>query len=71
MRTLLVSAAITREPNRYALVQTVAQGTRALHGPHTRIADTINEALRILALPQKHLPARNTPNGSIAGRNAA
>lgn len=71
MRTELVSAALAYEPNRYALMQTVALGTRALHRPHTRIPDTINEAFRLLAMPRKKAPARNAPQRPAARHNAA
>ena len=61
MRTGLVSAALAREPNRYALMQAAAQGARMLHRPHTRIPDTINDALRFLAMPRKKGFARRAP----------
>lgn len=71
MRTELVSAALGREPNRYALMQAAAQATRMLHRPNTRIPDTINDALRFLAMPQKKASARSAPQRSAARRNAA
>lgn len=61
MRTELVSAALAREPNRYALMQAAAQGACMLHRSHTRIPDTINDALRFLAMPRKKGFARRAP----------
>lgn len=71
MRTELVSAALAREPNRYALVQAAAKGARVLHRPHTRIPDTIDDAFRILAMPQKKAPVRAPLQRSVKRRNAA
>ena len=45
MRSELIFAALGRESNRYLLSQLIAQATRKLHRPHTRVPDTVNDAL--------------------------
>jgi hypothetical protein len=49
MRSELIFMAVTRESNRFMLVRLAAKATRILHWPHTRIQDTMNDALRQLA----------------------
>jgi hypothetical protein len=49
LRSELIFMAVTRESNRYMLVRLAAKATRILHWPHTRIQDTMNDALRQLA----------------------
>lgn len=49
MRSQLVSDAIRYNPNRYLLSRVVAQATRGLHRPSTRMEDTLNHAFRLLS----------------------
>jgi hypothetical protein len=45
MRSELIFKALAHESNRYRLVRQVAQGTRKLHRPNTRIQETMNLVL--------------------------
>lgn len=49
MRSELIFVAVTRESNRFMLARLAAKATRILHWPHTRIQDTMNNALQQLA----------------------
>jgi hypothetical protein len=40
-------ALLGREQNRYMLSQLIAKATRKLHRPHTRVPDTMNDALAL------------------------
>lgn len=48
MRSELIFHAASRLTNRYMLVCLVAQTTRRLHWPNSRIADTTNQALEFI-----------------------
>jgi hypothetical protein len=58
MRSELVHTALNREPNCYALCHLIAKATRALHRPNTRLQDTMNEALQLLAQEQPQTKSR-------------
>jgi hypothetical protein len=45
MRSELVFKALVSEPNRYRLVRLLANGTRKMHRPNTRLQDTTNEVM--------------------------
>jgi len=47
MRSELIFEAVGRQSNRYMLARLIAKATRELHRPHTRIPDTVNDALSI------------------------
>ena len=47
MRSELIFVALSHESNRYMLSQQIAQATRKLHRPHTRVPDTMNDALAL------------------------
>ena len=49
MRSELIFEAVGRESNRYSLSRLIAKATRELHRPHTRIPDTVNDALALFA----------------------
>ena len=49
MRSELVFLAVKQVPNRYQLTRTAAAAARKLHRPHSRIEETVNEALAHLA----------------------
>jgi hypothetical protein len=49
MRSELIFEAVGRESNRYRLARLIAKATRELHRPHTRIPDTMNDALSLFA----------------------
>ena len=48
MRSEMISVALVHESNRYLLSQLIAKATRKLHRPHTRVPDTMNDALALL-----------------------
>ena len=58
MRSELVHTALNREPNCYALCHLIAKATRALHRPNTRLQNTMNEALQLLAREQPQTKSR-------------
>jgi hypothetical protein len=58
MRSSLVFFAMTRVPNRYLLAKVAAQATRKLHRPHSRIEETLNDALSHLG---QSAPLTDTP----------
>jgi hypothetical protein len=47
MRSEMIFVALGREQNRYMLSQLIAKATRKLHRPHTRVPDTMNDALAL------------------------
>jgi hypothetical protein len=49
MRSDLIFRALDREQNRYKLTRLIAKATRNLHRPHTRIPDTMNDALVLIS----------------------
>jgi hypothetical protein len=49
MRSKLIFEAVERQSNRYLLSRLIAKATRELHRPHTRIPDTMNDALALFA----------------------
>jgi len=49
MRSELIFMAVNRESNRFMLARLTAKATRILHWPHSRIQDTMNDALQQLA----------------------
>jgi hypothetical protein len=51
MRSDLIFVALGCEKNRYKLVRLIANATRKLHRPHTRIPDTMNDALALFGTP--------------------
>ncbi|MGA3134348.1 MAG: hypothetical protein ABSD59_26615 [Terracidiphilus sp.] len=52
MRSKLIFVALGREQNRYLLSQLIAKATRKLHRPHTRVPDTMNDALALFGVAQ-------------------
>jgi hypothetical protein len=48
MRSQLVSDAVTMISNRYLLASVAAQATRALHRPHSRMEETLNDVFRLV-----------------------
>ena len=70
MRSDLVFACMGRVPNRYFLTKLAAKAARKLHRPNTRIADTINDALRRLGREQKDTSLPDRQEKPILGRAA-
>ena len=62
MRSEIVFEAL-RTTNRFAFCHLVSKAVRKLHKPSTRVQDTANNALRLLA-------GANQQKGSIAPENA-
>ena len=58
MRSELVQAVLNRESNCYALCHLLAKATRSLHRPNTRVQDTMNGALQLLAQEQPQTKSR-------------
>jgi len=70
MRSELVFASMDRVQNRYFLTKLAAKAARKLHRPNTRIADTINDALRRLGREQKDTSLPDRQEKPILGRAA-
>ncbi len=49
MRSELVFEAVTTLRNRYTLCQLASKATRKFHKPNTRIQDTTNDVLNLIA----------------------
>jgi hypothetical protein len=51
MRSELVSKAFIYESNRYQLCRLIANGTRKLHRPNTRLQETTNDVIERFSAP--------------------
>ena len=70
MRSRNVFGALHTMKNRYILCQLASKATRKFHRPNTRIQETMNEVLELIALEQ--LPIlKETEEKSVEGRRRA
>jgi hypothetical protein len=52
-RSFLVHRAAETTPSRFELVRATAKAARAIHRPHQRLAESINQALVFIADPSE------------------
>jgi len=71
MRAELIRVALAGETNRFLLTQVIAKATRKMHQPHTRIADTMNEVIALLAANNSQEEAVMPQTASIELRRVA
>jgi hypothetical protein len=71
MRAELIRVALARESNRYLLTHVIAKATRKLHRPRTRVPDTMNDVLALLAVDNSQREAVTPKPASIQLRQVA
>jgi len=60
MRSQLVFKAFVYESNRYQLCRLIAQGTRKMHRPNTRLQETTNDVIERFGAPVSKVESRNS-----------
>ena len=71
MRSELVFEAVHTLRNRYTLCQLASKATRRFHKPNTRIQDTTNDALNLIADSERQDVILEPETASEAQRRAA
>jgi hypothetical protein len=62
MRSEIVSDAVRQVSNRYLLASLASRAARALHRPHSRVEDTLNDVIEMLGRKgAKPYPSPATP----------
>ena len=71
MRSRKVFSALHSMKNRYILCQLASKATRKFHRPNTRIQETMNEVLELIASEQLPVIKDTDDNAVTAHRRAA
>ena len=71
MRSRKVFGALHTMKNRYVLCQLASKATRKFHRPNTRIQETMNEVLELIASEQMTVLKEPETNNNIEERRRA